>query len=129
MDYRTRILPPAEWPRLAGTEAETIWPMLNPATAQVLVVEREQAILGCWILAPVLHAECLWIAPECRKTGGVARRLWAAMRRAVLASDSRTVATTAVSDDVRALLAHIGATQLPGDHFVMHFQEPKTCQP
>lgn len=125
----SRILPRAEWPKLAGTEAETIWPLLDPMTAQILAVEEGDRIVGCWILAPVLHAECLWIAPEHRRTGSVGRRLWKAMRRAVLATGARTVTTGAITDDVKALLAKVGAIKLPGDQFVMHIKETTPCQP
>jgi hypothetical protein len=126
--FTTRVLPPSEYPKLAGTEAETIWPLLTEA-AQVLVVERGEQIVGCWVLMPVLHAECLWIAPEARRSGAVGRRLWTAMRAAVTGAGSHAVMTAAVSDEVRALLDKVGATRVPGDHFIMPFQEPKTCQP
>lgn len=125
--FLTRVLPPEEYFRLEGTEAETVWPLLTDQ-AQVLVVEKNDQILGCWILQPVLHAECLWIAPEARRTGAVGRRLWGAMRNAVLGLGLRGVQTAAVTEDVKALLDKVGATRLPGDHFVMTFQEQNTCQ-
>lgn len=124
----TRILPPGEWVKLNGTEAETIWPHLNPFLAQVMVVEDGDAIVGCWILMPVWHAECLWIAPAHRKIGSVARKLWRAMREAVLARGSKTVTTASMSEDVTKLLEKVGAAKIPGDHFVMTFQE-RVCQP
>ena len=120
--YVTRILPPDEWPRLVGTEAETVWPYL-PETAHVLVIERGQEIVGCWVLAPLFHVECLWIAPTCRKTTSVARRLWSDMRRLIRRLKIRSVITGAVSEDVRQLLHHVGAEPLPGTHYVMRFPE------
>lgn len=115
----TRILPPAEWARLAGTEAETIWPRLDPARASVLVVEDGGAIVATWILMSVVHAECLWIAPAHRGRTSVARRLWAFMHRTARAMGVPVVATAALSDEVRGLLEHVGATKVPGDHYAM----------
>lgn len=117
----TRILPREEYPRLAGTEAEQVWPLL-PSTAQVIVVESGNAIVGCWTLTPMLHAECLWIAPEHRKRTGVGRRLWTTLRRLTRAAGADRVWTAAMSDDVRALLENAGAKQIPGDHYVMRME-------
>lgn len=125
MNFQPRLLPPHEWYRLAGTEAETIWPALDRRTARVLVVEAAGEIVGCWILAPVYHAECLWIAPEHRGKAGVARRLWALMQKTVRTIGARTVATAAESDEVKALLARVGAVKVPAENYVMTFKESK----
>ncbi len=114
-----RILPPEEWPRLAGTEAETIWPQLTSA-ARVVVVEQDGQIIGCHLLQPVLHAECLWVHPDHRGRSSVARRLWRAVQQAVRDEFGVTwFATDACSDDVRALLAHVGAVKLESDHYMV----------
>lgn len=113
----TRVLPPDEWHKLAGTEAEQAWPHLT-ASSQVLVVEHEDQIVGCWVLMPVLHVECFYIAPEHRKRASVGRRLLAGMARLVRLAGGSRVWTAAMSDDVRGLLDHIGATKVPGDHYV-----------
>lgn len=118
--FSTRILPPAEWPRLAGTEAASVWPRLDPALASVLVVEDEHgAIVGSWLLLRVLMAECLWIDPAHRGKGSVARRLWAFMRRTAQSMGFAVVGTAAMSEDVRNLLAHVGATKIPGDVYTL----------
>lgn len=117
----TRVLPREEWKRLAGTEAEALWPLLTHA-AQVLVVEDGDRIAGCWVLMPILHVECLYVAPEHRKKTSVARRLFVGMKRLVRESGSSHVMTAAASDEVRDLLAHVGATKIPGDHYVMSFE-------
>lgn len=114
----TRVLPKVEYPRLAGTEAEAVWPML-PESAEVIVVERDLVIVACWILLPLYHVECLWIHPDHRKSMSVARRLWIGMRRLLTTKGIRNVLTAALTDDVRGLLQHVGAEQLPGDHYVM----------
>lgn len=115
----TRILPREEYPRLAGTELEAVWPTL-PEGAAVLVVEEDGQIVGCWAAFLVAHVEGVWIAPEHRGRGGVARRLLVGMRRTLVETFGATGALTgAMTDDVRALLARLGATKLPGDHYAL----------
>ena len=115
----TRILPPDEWPRLMGTEAQALWPHLDAGRSTILVVEDEGEIIGTWALMNVLHAECLWIAPAHRGKSSVARRLWTALVKTAKERSAPTVATSALTDDVKALLAHVGAVKLDGDHYVM----------
>jgi N-acetylglutamate synthase-like GNAT family acetyltransferase len=115
----TRILPEAEWPRLAETEAGTVWPHLNPAKAQIVVVEKDGQIVGCQIVMTVRHIEALWIAPAFRTRGSVARRLWEAVKRVAREDGTTEVMTTACDDRVRGLLAHVGATRLDGDHYLV----------
>lgn len=122
----SRILPPDEWHKLDGTEAGLIRAALIPDRTRVLVVEDHGAIVGTWVLMDVVHAECLWIAPAFRKRTSVQRRLWTAMQRTARALGVRAVATAAVSDDVRNLLEHVGATKVPGDHYAMRIAP---CQP
>lgn len=118
----SRILPPEEWSKLEGTEAGPLWPHLDPSRTTVLVVEDGGVIVGTWLLLNVVHAECLWIAPAYRGRTSVARRLWTGMRRAAQAMKVPVVATAALTDDVRALLDHVGATKVPGDHYAMRVQ-------
>ncbi len=115
----TRVLPKEEWPRLRGTEAETVWPFLDAERASVIVVEDEGLIVGCHILMYVLHAECLWIHPDHRGKSSVARRLWGAVQRAAISCGVHALMTAACDDNVRGLLAHVGATQVPGEHFMV----------
>lgn len=114
------MLPADEWPKLAGTEAEQVWPLLDPAKTSIVVVERDGVIVGCHVLTWYLHAECLWIAPADRGLASVGRRLWMSVQR--IAREHwgvSSVITGAVDDRVRGLLAHVGATQLPGDQYVV----------
>lgn len=113
-----RILPPEEYPRLNGTEAETVWPLLTEA-ARVIVVEHEGQIVGCHLLQPTLHAECLWIHPDHRGRASVARRLWWAVRETARSHFGvGWFETGCASEDVRALLDHIGAVKLPDAYMV-----------
>lgn len=118
----TRILPQEEWPRLAGTEAETVWPHLS-SDARIVVVERDDRIVGCHVLIPYWHVECLWIAEEDRGHGSVARRLWSEVQRIARELGAKCVLTAAIDERVRGLLAHVGATKLPGDHYVVPLRE------
>ncbi len=119
----TRILPQAEWEKLAGTEAETVWRDL-PESACVVAVEDDGVVVGCHVLIPVLHAEMLWIHPDYRKRSSVARRLWTAVQQeAIDRFGAMGFQTAAVSDDVRGLLHHVGAIQIPGDHYMVRLKE------
>ena len=115
----TRILPPQEWDRLAGTELETVWPHLVPSRTEILVVEDGDVIVACWAFLLLAHVEGVWIHPAYRKHARVAGRLWQAMRALVREAGFRTVTTGAVTDEVRGLLTHVGAEKLPGDHYVV----------
>lgn len=117
----TRVLPRDEWPRLAGTEAETVWPYLDPARTSIVVVERDGVIVGCHVLSFLLHAECLWKAAG---TGaGVSRCLWTAVQREARERwDVQAVVTGAEDDRVRQLLTHVDARSL-GEQFVIPLGE------
>lgn len=115
----TRLLPPEEWPRLVGTEAEHLWPHLNPQTARIVVVERDGVIVGCHVLMTVLHAECLWIAPAYRGAASVGRRLWTAVQEEARRDGVAAVMTQADSDPVRRLIARAGGVRVTGDPYMV----------
>lgn len=115
----TRILPREDAHKLRGTEAEAVIPHLETLKAQALVVEDGDRVVGCWLLMPVYHAECLWIAPEHRGKTSVARRLLRGLRSLAADLHLPSVWTAAMSDDVRGLLTTYGATKAPGDHYIM----------
>jgi hypothetical protein len=50
----TRLLPREEWARLAGTELETVYPVL-PQGSHVIVIEDDGRIVGCWAVYPQWH--------------------------------------------------------------------------
>lgn len=118
MGLETRLLPQEEWHKLAGTEAEALWPHL-PESAKVIVVERDGEIVGCWTLMPVWHAEAVWIAPAHQVKAAVARRLWTTMRSLAASLGARSVFTSALDDRIRHLLEAHGAKQLPGSHYII----------
>ncbi len=115
----TRILPPEEWSKLAGTEADAVIPHLATLHAQAMVVEQDGAVVGSWLLIPMWHAECLWIAPAHRGKSSVGRRLLRGLRAAATTLGIDRVWTGSMDVGTTRLLAHYGAAQMPGEHFVM----------
>lgn len=114
----TSLLPRDQWSRLAGTELEQVWPLL-PEDAHIIAVEHEGQIIGCWALIRYVHVEGVWVHPDHRKRGSVARRLLGMMHRTARAMGATAVLTGAMSDEVRDLIAGLGGSQLPGDHYVL----------
>jgi len=115
----SRILPRAEWGKLLETEiAAAVKHFSDPV--RVVVVEHDGQIVGCHALVPVLHAECLWIHPDHRKKASVARRLWSAVKdEAHTHFGAEWLMTAAASDDVRTLLAKVGAIKDQMDHYMV----------
>jgi hypothetical protein len=111
-----RILPREEYARLAGTEAEKVWPYLRE-TDRVVVVERDGEIVGCHVLMQMWHLECLWKKPGAGT--GVSRTLWRFVQQTALAMGVPRCWTSALDDRTRGLLAHVGAEPLPGTHYVV----------
>lgn len=117
----SRVLPVEEWHRL-DEELDPILAELSPVKSRVCVVEDDKGeIVARWLLVPLLHAECIWIAPEKRKTGRVGLKLLDLMKRTARSLGFERVMTAAIDDDVVKLLAHprIGAQIVPGLPFVL----------
>jgi len=121
----TRLLPREEWPRLAGTELEQVWPHL-PAGAQVVVVEADDRIIGCWSLIPLVHCEGVWIDPEFRGNPRVALRLVRGMKDTARAMGAQTVLTAAQTPEIGRLAEKIGGAKIPAaDHYAISLREGK----
>jgi hypothetical protein len=116
---RSRILPPEEWERLAGTEAETVWPVLDPENARVLVVEEDGEIVATWTAMRVVHMECIWVKPSHRGLVSVARRLFMGLREIASAWGARRVWTASLSPEVTGLIERFGGEPIPGAHFLL----------
>lgn len=115
----SRILPPSEWARLAGTEAEPIVPGLDPATTAVVVVEDAGQIIGAWLALRMTHVECLWVAPAHRGRAGVVRRLLRTMRDVVTQWGTPCPVTGAVTPEMSDMIRRMGGIPLPGEHFAL----------
>lgn len=119
----SRILPVAEWARLKGTELEPALPFLPPDT-QIIVIEDDETVVGCWAVVRYVHVEGIWIHPDHRRQGAVARRLlsmmgWVARQ----AFGAQVVITGADTDDVAGLITRLGGQRLPGTQYVIPVKE------
>lgn len=114
-----RELPPAEWHRLNGTEAEKLWPFVNPENTRVIVVEDEGRIVGVWAMLRTVHAECLWAAPSHRGSLGVAKRLFRGMREVAAEWGVDRVITGSVDPQVTGLIERFGGKPMPCESFVL----------
>lgn len=121
-----RVLPPEEWPRLAGTEAEGLWPQLDSENARVLVVEEDGEIVATWTAMRVVHMECLWVKPSHRGLAGVVRRLFGGLRQIAHEWDLRGVVTSSLSPTVTDLIRRFGGSPLPGEMFVLPVEMART---
>lgn len=98
----TRLLPPEEWSRLAGTYLEPLWPLLKPESCSVLVVEEDGEIVGTWALMSVFHVEGF-----SAKNGAVFRALLRAMKDEAASHGVTTVVTASVSEQVTDYLKRL----------------------
>ena len=123
---RTRILSVEELPRLAGTELGDVWPHYAQDSILALVVEDDDGrIVGCWGLMTVLHLEGLWIHPDHRNHGDVARRLLTKMRGL---TGHRGVVTNSMDAQVTEYLTRCGAVPIPGQAFFWRMAESVTTE-
>jgi hypothetical protein len=114
-----RILPRAEWPRLADSELGPVLPVLPEDTRIVVVEDLDGTIVGCWAAIRYVHIEGLWVAPAHRRRGRVLGRLAAAMRRVVEAWGAEAALTHAIDPAIADLLRRRGACALPGTAYVV----------
>ena len=121
--YASRVLPPAEWSRLADTDIPSVFPYVTPETMRVIVVEDGDRIVAACALLTIVHLEGLWVHPEYRHKPGVARRLLTATLT-LARSMTRWAMTAAQDDTVRRLLTkHLGAVHVPGDMYIVPIKE------
>lgn len=117
----TRLLPSDEWPRLSETGMAPLAESLHPAMDEVIVVEDGDTIIGTWSFKIVPHVEGLWIADAHRGKPAVGRHLWTAMLKHARARGARVVMTGAIDENVKALLAHVGAEPMPAQ-FLLYLE-------
>lgn len=114
----TRILTPEEWPLLADTEAGSVLAGLEPTRTFPVVVEENGVIVACHVLMWQLHAECLWVRED-RRRSLVGGKLWRAVQAVARVMGVRVLLTASCDDRVAALLEKVHGTKLPGEHYVI----------
>jgi N-acetylglutamate synthase-like GNAT family acetyltransferase len=124
----SRILPHDEWAKLDEVGAETVWKLLDPSRAQIVVIEDQGQIVGTLTLMSVLHAECLWIKPSHRRGYGVMKRLLDGMWLTAREAGVKALWAGSVSDTMTNILHRIGASEVPGTSFVFPVKEDP-CHP
>lgn len=123
MRWATRLLPPAEWPRLAETELGPALDTLDPAAVTVIVAEDAAgAIIGCWSLITFAHVEGLWIAPAHRRRGTVLRELFERMCAVATDRGIPAVLTRSLQPTITRWILKRGGHPLPGEGFVLPLQ-------
>jgi GNAT superfamily N-acetyltransferase len=116
----SRILPLAEWGRLGETELPKVLPYVKPEDAQIVVVEDDGRIVGCWAVLRIVHLEGVWIAPAYRGRGSVARRLLAKTLETARAWAGSWAMTGADTDEVRRLIEqHLHGVKVPMDTYLV----------
>lgn len=62
MPLTRRVLPPAEWARIAHIEPFASGGLPNPDYWRIVVVERDGVIVACCSLFDTVHWDCFWVA-------------------------------------------------------------------
>lgn len=116
----TRLLPRAEYHRLAGTLLESAVAVL-PAESVVVAVEDDGQLVACGALYPVWHLDGVWIAPAYRQRVSVGRRLLRGLRGALQTLHVPEVWAMAVSSGSKLLCRHWRGrvTELACAHFTL----------
>lgn len=114
----TRLLDPIEWPRLDAASAETVWRLLDPTKASILVIEQDGQIVGTLTLMTVLHAECLWIHPDHRRSFGVMKRLLNGLWSTARALGFKALWSGSITTEMSNILRRIGGSVVPGKSYV-----------
>lgn len=117
--YNTRILPPEEWDKLKGTEADPAYLNFDPQYTNVIIVECSGIIVGCWCLFPVYHAECVWIREEHQGNPVVAGRLVKGMMQMAKEIGLKNLVTSSLSEEIDHLItSHLKGKLLPGRPYI-----------
>ena len=125
-----RWLPSIEWPKLVGTELESVYLHL-PASARVWVVEHDEKIVACGSFFDLRHHEGLWVAPGVRHS----RDCWRLVGEMI--GTGLPFVTASVSPSVSRFIEHCGGAELPGRWYRIGGpvplpgvpQEEETCRP
>ena len=130
----TRVLPAEEWPRLAGTDLESLWPLMSPVFHRVIVAEDEGRIVGHCVVFTWVHLDGLWVDEARRGGGDVWRRLLHAVGAVGRQSGVKAMVAGSDTEAMRDYLARLGGERLPAEFFVVPMQgffqkESEPCLP
>lgn len=114
---KVRELDPLEWYKLDGMEAESVWPLLNPDRDRVIVVENDEKIVGSWILMQVFHMECVWVHPDHRGNGSVARRLLSGMMNLIKSLGLKGAVTNSMTPEIDKIIEKLNGVKIPGEFY------------
>lgn len=116
----SRILPPEEWSKLAGTLLDGPARTLDPATTQIVVVEHGERIIGCAALWMMPHLDGVWIDPAYRQRISIGRRLRQAVHDLLTTNSIPEVWAMATTVRSRRLIERFGqALHMDCDHFAV----------
>lgn len=105
----SRVLPPDEWPRLAGTPLEPLLSALIPDQTVIRVVEdADGQIIGTVGLWSMVHLEGLWIAPEHQGKAAVIRALIDGTNATAAAHDLTLAMSGAYTPEMVSFLERLG---------------------
>lgn len=119
-EITARVLPVAEWDRLAGLPLATR--PLNPACSLVLVVERAGVIVAHLALLTLVHAEELYLAEAERGHPAVSRALLGLLAEQLIAQGIPEVLSQAGSPEAAAMFEAVGGSVVPGTTYVIPVQ-------
>lgn len=121
----SRVLPEAEWGRLAGTSLATAMDRLDGLHELVVIVveDAEGQIVGHVAVFRAVHGEDWWIDPVHRGRAAVLKHLLEAMRAVTSAYGATAWVTHAESNEIGRMLAQLGGARLPGEAFSVPVQK------
>lgn len=114
----TRILERSEWGKLSQTWWKNDLASLEQLDADVLVAERDGALVAVWPIALMLHADGCEIVPGERKNPAVARALLDGLKAQIRRRGASFVLMGSETPDVEGMLARMG-TEVPGKTFAV----------
>lgn len=114
-----RSLPLAEWNRLHGLDVLPLLAQTDPSRVEVLAVEQDNEIIGCWAFLWMPHAEGVWIHPAYRGKTSVARQLWRGMQQLAARFKVSRLVTGACDPVIAQLLQKHGAWRVLADTYVL----------
>jgi hypothetical protein len=128
MTYTVRVLPDAEWGRLAEAGGPLAGLDLSGlAGGTIIVGEADGRIVAYWPILLAVHVEPLWIAPEHRGHAGLTRPLWQAtqqqLRQQGIALAFGIVEDTQTEAYLR-LVGKAGFQPVPGRLYFLRSEQP-----